>query len=142
MIDSTRKPMYSPAQVRAATFLGGPLAGTHLLWANFITMGDPKSARVTVVIGLALLAVLFTLGFMESPLRSPSMLVPLLVCLVYGGATDIYQLKKNAIATSTEYRFESNWKVTGLGLMWLAVSFALGCVIALILITAGINVLK
>lgn len=141
MIDATRKPMYSPAQVRAATFLGGPLAGSHLLWSNFITMGDSRSARVTAIVGLVVLAILFALGFMESPIRHTSLFIPLVVCLAYDGAAGIYQLKKDAIAASTEYRFQSNWKVVGIGLTWLAATVAMGVVIALVLTAAGINVL-
>ena len=140
MTDDTRKPMYSPAQVRAATFLGGPLAGSHLLWSNFITLDDLKSARVTAIIGTVLLGILFAIGFAESPFRRPSLLIPLLVCLAYDGATGIYQLKKEAIAASTEYRFQSNWKVAGIGLTWLVVTIALWIVIALILATFGTDV--
>ena len=140
MTDDTRKPMYSPAQVRAATFLGGPLAGSHLLWSNFITLGDHKSAKVTAIVGTFLLGILFAIGFAESPFRRPSLLIPLLVCFAYDGATGIYQLKKDAIASSTEYRFQSDWKVAGVGLTWLAVTIALWIVIALIIAAVGADV--
>jgi hypothetical protein len=103
-------------------------------------MGEPKPARSAAIIGLVVTVILLLLAFMNAPIRRPSLLIPLILCLAYDGAAGLYQLKKDAIAASTEYRFQSNWKVAGLGLMWLAVTLALSGVIVLILSVVGIDI--
>src|SRR5690606_17821281 len=51
-------PLYSPGQVAAAGFLGGPVGLIWFLKANFAALGNARLERKTVVLGIVLLVAL------------------------------------------------------------------------------------
>ena len=59
-ISSSAK-LYTPAQIRAGSFLGGPIAAVYLLRQNFRVLDRGPEARTTVVWGVAFVAGLMAL---------------------------------------------------------------------------------
>jgi hypothetical protein len=139
MSGDTPKPVYSPVQAGASTLLGGPLAGAHLIWSNFIALGQRKQAQTTVIIAVSVTAVLLLFGFANKSSEHAGPLVGLILALGARQAVEIYQVKKEAIAGSTEYSFQSNWKVLGIGLAWLILILILVFFITFLLIALGID---
>jgi hypothetical protein len=59
------KRVFSPAQGGIGTFVGGPIAGTYFLRANFQALGDAKRARLTTVWGVVVcVLILLVLPFL------------------------------------------------------------------------------
>jgi hypothetical protein len=134
------KPMYSPDQIGISTFVGGPLAGAHLVWANFNSLGKPELARLTTIISVATLFVLVILGFLlGGKNHSGNLILPLLVGLAAKQVANTYQLKKAAIADSEEYSFQSNWKVLGITIFWLIATMVLLFAVIFALLVAGVH---
>lgn len=116
-----KRQMYSPTQVAAGAFLGGPLAATHFLWANFHALGNRSAARATPWLGALATIVLIALGYAMPEHSSNSILVIPQIVLARMVAERM-QMTKAAIEASTEFAFQSGWKVFGLSLLWLAVT--------------------
>jgi hypothetical protein len=134
------KPMYSPDQIGISTFLGGPLAGAHLMWANFNSLGKPELARLTTIVSVATLFILAVIGFfLSGKHHGGNLIFPLLVALGAKQVANSYQLKKSAIADSEEYSFQSNWKVFGITILWLIATMALLFVVIFVLLLAGVH---
>ena len=113
-----RIPVFSPIQVSVGTFLGGPLAGIYALHANFKALGKSDEARNTILLGaLFTLGLLILLPFL--PHRFPNYVIPIAYTLAARGIADGFQMKKEAIAVSDQYGFESNWKVVAISIVGL-----------------------
>jgi hypothetical protein len=50
-VDMEKSPIYSPKQVLAGSFLGGPIALVYFLRTNFKTLGNQSAATQTVIWG-------------------------------------------------------------------------------------------
>ena len=100
MTESTVKRLYSPLQIGAGAFLGGPLAGTQMLWSNFVSLGKDREAKLTLAIGLSVTICLLVLATFLPVDHTPTMLIPLILALAARFLSEIYQLKKEAIAAS------------------------------------------
>lgn len=116
--------LYSPNQVMAGAFLGGPVGLIYFLRANFVTLGNHHMARMSLIGGailmLALLIILPLLpaGFPSSPITIAYMLAGQQIAIRH-------QLTRDAIGSSTVYRFAPNWGVVGVGLLCLVGSLVL-----------------
>lgn len=127
--------LYTPAQIRAGSFLGGPIAAAYLLRENFLVLDRGTEARTTVVWGIVFVAGLMALlPFL--PTRFPNSIIPLLYSLAAGSVADKWQLQKQAIVDSGKYRIQSNWRVFGMALLFmiafmLIVVLEIFCLVAL-----------
>ena len=111
--------LYTPAQIRTGSFLGGPIAAAYLLRENFRVLDRGPQARATVVWGAAFVAGLMALlPFL--PTRFPNYLIPLLYSIAAGAVADKWQLQKQAIVDSGKYQVHSNWRVFGMALLSMA----------------------
>ena len=137
MTESTVKRLYSPLQIGAGAFLGGPLAGTQMLWSNFVSLGKDREAKLTLAIGLSVTICLLVLATFLPVDHTPTMLIPLILALAARFLSEIYQLKKEAIAASSEYVFQSEWRVALNTLLSLLVTVAFAFLIVLILSALG-----
>ena len=105
--------LYTPAQIRAGSFLGGPIAAIYLLRENFRVLDRASQARTTLVWGVAFVVVLMAvLPFL--PTHFPNYLIPLLYSIVAGSVAEKWQLPKQAIVNSGKYGIHSNWRVLGM----------------------------
>ena len=110
--------MYTPVQVGAGTFLGGPVALVYFLRANFVAMGDPGRARHTLLFGIALLVVLVSVvPFLPDDFpNTPISMGMTFAAYLYAEQS---QMKKQAILDSPDHYPHSGWRVFGLGLLCL-----------------------
>lgn len=119
--------LYSPTQVGAGSFLGGPFAVVYLLWANFSTLKEESRARATLVYGVLFnIVVLAVLPFL--PEKFPNLLIPIIYMVIARMIAEKMQMSKTAIAASPDYDFESGWKVVGLSVLFLGLFFAVALV--------------
>lgn len=108
--------LYTPAQIRAGSFLGGPIAAVYLLRENFRALDRGPEARTSLVWGVAFVAALMgLLPFL--PTRFPNYVIPLLYSIAAGFVADKWQLRKQAIVDSGRYEIQSNWRVCGMALL-------------------------
>ena len=115
------QPIYTPFQVRLASFLGGPLASVYSLYQNFKQLHDAQGMRLTLVLGLGFCALLFgILPFL--PERMPNQILPLAYSFAAGWIASSKQLNKDQIKQSTQYQRRSGWNVTAVTLISLVVS--------------------
>jgi hypothetical protein len=128
-------------QVATGAFLGGPLAATHCLWSNFMALGKPRSAYWALNCGLAATAVIVALAFLFASKQLNGLWVSFVVIFASALIAERYQLSKAAIRASDSYAFQSNWKVLGLGLLWLAVTMLFITILVVLLLSAGIQVI-
>ena len=129
-----RSSIYSPKQVFAGAFLGGPFAAVYFLRSNFQTLRQSDAARQTLWWGIAFnVAIAFIIPFL--PERFPNYLLPLAYSWAARGIAASKQLTKEAIAASDEFSFASNWRVVAIAVLllvatvtlWVAVFFVLAC---------------
>ena len=141
--ESVALELYSPRQAGAGAYLGGPFAALFFIRSNFKTTGDESKAKETLTIGIPIAIGFCVLSYLitlvpHNPGSSPAMLVN----LAYLGITQWYvgakQLSKDKIEASAEYTFQSNWKVTGIGILFGISTFILFVAIALVLNAIGV----
>jgi hypothetical protein len=128
----SRISIYSPKQVLAGSFLGGPVAAIYFLRRNFQALGNPDAARKTfwwgIVFNIAVAAVMPLL-----PDRFPNYVLPLAYSWAAHGIAASKQLSKEMIASSPEFSFASNWRVVGLAIVFLVATVALWFALFLLL---------
>jgi hypothetical protein len=126
--------LYTPLQIRAGSFLGGPIAAVYFLRENFRVLDKVPEARATVVWGAAFVCGLMALlPFL--PDRFPNVVIPLLYSIAAGSVAEKWQLQKQTIVDSGTYKFQSNWRVFGLALLFL-IAFLLVAVVELFCLNA------
>lgn len=128
------KKAFSPAQTGLGTFVGGPLAGTYFLRANFLAMGDPRKARATTIGGIVVTAlILLAMPFL--PEKMPGYIIPIAYTVTARLLVERMQLTKKQIVESEDWSFQSNWRVAGVALAGF-VLFA-GLALAWLLLASG-----
>ena len=135
--------LYSPRQAGVGSYLGGPFAALYFIWSNFKTTGDETRAKGTltigipVAIGFCILAYLITL-VPHNQGSSPAMLVNLIYLAIAQWYVGAKQLSKEKIKQSSDYTFQSNWKVTGIGIAIGISTFIILMIVALLLNAIGV----
>lgn len=112
--------IYSPNQVKAGAFLGGPLAAVYLLKSNYEALEKRDLASLTLWIGLGGTLLLIAL-LSVVPEHFPKMVIPLAYSLGAGYFASEFQVRKDAISASERLTFQSNWKVVGVSLLGIVV---------------------
>jgi hypothetical protein len=113
-------------QAAIGSLLGGPVGLIYFLRQNFMALGNTAAARKTLIFGVVLIiALIVVLPLL--PENFPSTPFNLMYIFVARGVADKYQLSKQGIIDSADYRFQSSWKVFGMGLLCL-----LGSAVAII----------
>lgn len=111
--DKPAHKLYSPGQIFLATFLGAPLAGLYLLSENRKRLGHASLARMMLIGGIVLTAVLFAVSFVL-PARMGN-IMPMLA------AYSVWHFAKQDSALIDAHQkkggqMESGWKAAGIGL--------------------------
>lgn len=114
--------LYTPKQVYAGAFLGGPLAAAYFLWKNFKTLGNSGAAKWTIRYGLGFCS-LFLLLCPWFPERTPNYILPIAYSWLAYHLVVKHQRTKEQIQETPGFGFHSNWRVTGIALVAL-VAFA------------------
>lgn len=109
------KNIYSPRQIQAATFLGGPFAAAYFLKKSFESIGKTALADKSFIICLiGSVIILAILPFL--PEETPNTLIPLAYLIPVVALLRKHYLTKQEITESEVYKFESSWKVFGISL--------------------------
>ena len=124
--------VYSPRQIIAATFIGGPLAAAYFLKKSFESINKNDLAKKTFYGYLILSAIIIVISpFL--PDETPNMLIPIAYLIPVVMILKEHYLTKTQISDSEEYEFESNWKVFGISLA--AIVFYMGIFVGVTWVT-------
>lgn len=105
-----RKELFTPFQVRLASFIGGPFAAVFVLHQNFSQMGNAKGKQLTVIYGaLFILALVILLPIL--PEHFPSIAIPVMYSVVAGQLATYYQMSKEKIERSDSFRRRTGGQV-------------------------------
>jgi hypothetical protein len=114
-----KQKIYSPLQVLAAAFLGGPMAMVYVLWKNFQTLENHHGMQQILIWGSIFIIALM----LFSPLLPNSWLdfvIPFAYPLAAWSLAESFQMSKHAIADSQTYEFQSAWNVITVSFIFLA----------------------
>src|SRR4029077_18914279 len=113
-----KRKIFSPNQVLAASFLGGPMAMVYVLWKNFQTLENPHGMHQILFWGSIFIVALM----LFSPLLPNSRLdvvIPFAYPLAAWSLAESFQMSKQAIADSQAYEFQSAWNVVAVSIVFL-----------------------
>ncbi|WP_211210669.1 hypothetical protein [Hahella ganghwensis] len=120
-LPSEIKKLYSPNQVACGT-IGGPIGIIYFLASNFSALGKEREKQKTLVIGSLFIALL--IGLMPFiPDEMPGSVFTIAYVVIARTISVKYQMTKESIINSERHDFYSNWRVFGMGLVCLVVSF-------------------
>jgi hypothetical protein len=114
-----KQKIYSPNQVLAASFLGGPMAMVYVLWKNFQTLENPHGMHQILFWGSIYIIALM----LFSPLLPNSWLdyvIPFVYPLAAWSLAESFQMSKQAIADSQTYEFQSVWNIIAISIVFMA----------------------
>lgn len=135
--DSDTCSIYTPNQIMAGAFLGGPVGLIHFLRANFVTLGNDALAKRSLVYGAALIVALLVI-LPLLPEKFPGLPITIAYMVFGRQVANRYQLTGRAIDASTRYTAQSNWHVFGCGLLCLVASLIVLVVPMMLLGALGI----
>jgi hypothetical protein len=110
--------IYSPIQVLAISFLGGPMAMVYALWKNFRDLEDPYGMRQVLLWGSFFIIALMAFA----PLMSndwPDYVLPFAYPVAAWSLAERHQMTKQAIADSQIYEFQTAWNVVAVSIIFL-----------------------
>jgi hypothetical protein len=131
-----KRKLFTPTQGAAAAFFFGPLAGLYILQANFAATDDHVLRSKTIQYG-AIAVVAFALATLFLPEQIPGIVFGVAYMMLTRAFMDKYQHSKDAIASSEQYRFHSNWLVFGMGMACLVVYVVIFIAIVVLLSMLG-----
>lgn len=127
--------MYSVGQIVLATLLGGPLGGGWLMALNYGRLGEPRKARLAIVVSVLAIGALIAIGLLAGPhaalwlILAPVVVVSQLATFLQADA----HRRHVALGGSRA----SSWRAAGLGVVSLVIYTAvfLGAIITNFLAT-------
>lgn len=128
--------LYTRVAIIWGTLLGGPVAAGYFLSKNFKVLGDTRRAAWTFRMGLLAIVVFAVLiGTVPDAIqdRVPSSLIPFAYIIFaerYFSLTQARLVKERLRAGATK---QPIWKVAGIGILTLLLSFAAMFIIAFLL---------
>jgi hypothetical protein len=131
------KKIFSPNQVLAAAFLGGPIAMVYVLWKNFQTLENPHGMHQILFWGSIFIIALM----LFSPLMPNNWLgfvIPFAYPLAAWSLAESFQMSKQAIADSQAYEFESAWNVIAVSMVFLVAMIVVAFTWFFVLVAAGL----
>ncbi len=131
------KKMYSPNQISIGTYLGGPFAAIYFLKRNFDALNKEDLSKKTMQTGIFFsIIILAIMPFI--PENTPNILIPMLYLIPVMMVVEKHQMKKAEILESSEYDFQSNWKVFGMSIVWLFAFLVVAIILLTVLESAGV----
>jgi hypothetical protein len=131
-----KKKIFSPNQVLACSFFGGPMAMIYALWKNFQVLERPNDMQHilfwgALFIGLLLLFSPFIPDWAE-------IVVPIAYSFGSRSIAQNHQMTKEAIRDSAEYEFQPIQRVVAVSAVFFAAFVALTFAFVFALISAGV----
>lgn len=118
---SALKCIYSPLQAATGAALGGPAGLVYFLRSNFIALENKKAGYICIAAGLCL-ALLLALVVPTLPNGSPGILLTLMYFFGAWYVASNFQKVERRSVSLEKFRFHSNWKVVGMGLLCYLIS--------------------
>lgn len=131
-----KEKFYSSGWIFLGTYIGGPLAGAYFLGKNYVVLGrkDLFAKSMQFGVGATLLGVLVLIMVPDSVIDTiPTSIIPLLYTLLIGYLFNTYQKKDIDVLIKDGHKKQSGFKVFGLAMMWLLISFGMFLAVAFIL---------
>jgi hypothetical protein len=132
-----KQKIYSPNQVLAASFLGGPMAMVYVLWKNFQTLENPHGMQQILLWGSIFIIALM----LFSPLLPNSLLdyvIPFAYPLAAWSLAENFQMSKQAIADSQTYEFQTIGNVIAVSILFLLVMLVVSFAWFFVLVAVGL----
>jgi hypothetical protein len=104
-----KKKLFSPNQILACSFFGGPMAMVYALWKNFQVLERPRDMQHILFWGSLFIVVLL----LFSPLIPDwaEIAIPIGYSFAARSIAENHQMPKQAIRESAEYEFQTIWNV-------------------------------
>ncbi|WP_448570005.1 hypothetical protein [Thalassotalea ganghwensis] len=107
--------IYSPRQIQAATFFGGPFAAAYFLKFSFESIDKHDLASKSFI--FSLIGSVLIIGILPFlPEKMPNNVIPLLYLIPVVALLKKHYFTKEQIIESEEFEIESSWKVAGISL--------------------------
>jgi hypothetical protein len=132
-----KRKIFSPNQVLAAAFLGGPIAMVYVLWKNFQALENPHGMHQILFWGSIFIIALM----LFSPLTPNNWLgfvIPFAYPLAAWSLAESFQMTKQAIADSQAYEFQSAWNVIAVSMVFLVAMIVVAFTWFFVLVAAGL----
>jgi hypothetical protein len=131
-----KKKIFSPNQVLACSFFGGPMAMIYALWKNFQVLERPNDMQHilfwgALFIGLLLLFSPFIPDWAE-------IVVPIVYSFGARSIAQNHQITKEAIRDSTDYEFQPALNVAAVCTVFFVGFVVLTFAVVFALISAGV----
>ncbi len=131
-----KKKLFTPNQVLACSFFGGPMAMIYALWKNFQVLERPRDMQHILFWGSLFIVVLL----LFSPFIPDwaEIVVPIAYSFGSRSIAQNHQMTKEAIRDSAEYEFQPISRVVVVSAVFFAAFVALTFVFVFALISAGV----
>jgi hypothetical protein len=129
--------IYSPIQVLAISFLGGPMAMVYALWKNFHDLEDAHGKRQILVWGTIFIVALL----LFAPLMATAWwdyALPFAYPIAAWSLAERHQMTKQAIAESEIYEFQTVWNVIAVSIFFLIAMMVVAVIWYSALATIGV----
>jgi hypothetical protein len=129
--------IYSPLQVLAISFLGGPMAMVYALWKNFHDLEDPYGKQQILIWGTIFIVALL----LFAPLMSTewwNYVLPFIYPIAAWSLAERHQMTKQAIAESEIYEFQTVANVVAVSVFFLIALMAVAVIWYSALATIGV----
>ncbi len=128
MEDLLNKKLYSKTGISIATFFGGPLAAGYLIRHNYRMLGRERKGLTAIILATLFTFAIFLPVFLlpeEIVDKIPAQFIPGLYTLIIVGVVEVLQGEDLKRHKEEQRAFESNWKASGIGLLWSLVLIGL-----------------
>jgi hypothetical protein len=131
-----KKKLFTPNQVLACSFFGGPMAMIYALWKNFQVLERPRDMQHILFWGSLFIALLL----LFSPFIPDwaEIAVPVAYSFASRSIAQNHQMTKEAIRDSAEYEFQPISRVVAVSAVFFAAFVLMTFAFVFALISAGV----
>src|SRR5690606_34348335 len=114
------------------SYWGGPVYAVYSVGKNFIALAQVERASKDLAYGSFFIAFLLVL-LVFIPGDNTNITIPIIYSAAGKLLVEKFQLNKAAINESADFVFESNWKIFGLGFLFL-IAFLAMCIVEILVL--------
>jgi hypothetical protein len=136
-LNLAKQKIYSPNQVLAASFLGGPMAMVYVLWKNFQTLEDAHGMHQILFWGSIFIVALLVFSPLM-PNTWQDYVLPFGYSLAGWSLAENFQMPKQAIRDSQSYEFQSAWNVIAVSVVFMVAMIVVAFTWFSVLVAVGL----
>jgi hypothetical protein len=131
-----KKKLFSPNQVLACAFFGGPMAMVYALWKNFQVLERPRDMQHILFWGSLFIVVLL----LFSPLIPDwaEIVIPIGYSFAARSIAANHQMPKQAIGESAQYDFATIWNVVAVCAVFFVAFVIVTFALIFVLVSVGV----